>query len=55
MRCLFTMFAEDVDLIPKDCFTELLGSLHGDTNSAKSLRCRALFFEDAWAIVAVSD
>ena len=24
MRCLFTMFAEDVGLLPKDCFTELL-------------------------------
>ena len=21
MRCLFTMFAEDVELLPKDCFT----------------------------------
>ncbi|NQV24998.1 MAG: class I SAM-dependent DNA methyltransferase, partial [Rhodopirellula sp.] len=33
MRCLFTMFAEDVDLIPQDCFTELLTSLHGDTGN----------------------
>ena len=24
MRCLFTMFAEDVELLPKGCFTELL-------------------------------
>ena len=24
MRCLFTMFAEDVGLLPKDCFAELL-------------------------------
>ena len=29
MRCLFTMFAEDVELIPKDCFTEKLKSLRG--------------------------
>jgi hypothetical protein len=27
MRCLFTMFAEDVDLLPKGCFTALLDSL----------------------------
>ena len=27
MRCLFTMFAEDVQLIPKDSFTTLLGDL----------------------------
>jgi hypothetical protein len=25
MRCLFTMFAEDVELLPKDCFRKLLG------------------------------
>lgn len=30
MRCLFTMFAEDVGLIPEDRFTELLESLKGD-------------------------
>jgi hypothetical protein len=28
-RCLFTMFAEDIGLIPKNCFTELLKSLRG--------------------------
>jgi SAM-dependent methyltransferase len=28
-RCLFTMFAEDVELIPKNCFTTLLESLRG--------------------------
>ena len=33
MRCLFTMFAEDVDLIPENCFTELLVSLQGDTGN----------------------
>ncbi|MFZ5427099.1 MAG: class I SAM-dependent DNA methyltransferase [Thermodesulfobacteriota bacterium] len=27
MRCLFTMFAEDVGLLPKNCFTSLLGVL----------------------------
>lgn len=29
MRCLFTMFAEDVELIPKDSFTNLLVELRG--------------------------
>jgi len=29
MRCLFTMFAEDVGLLPKDSFTEVLRSLQG--------------------------
>lgn len=28
MRCLFTMFAEDVKLIPKDGFRDLLGRMH---------------------------
>lgn len=27
MRCLFTMFAEDIDLLPKDAFLELLRSI----------------------------
>lgn len=31
MRCLFTMFAEDIDLLPKNSFTELLISLRSDT------------------------
>ncbi len=31
-RCLFTMFAEDVKLIPEGSFTELLQSLKGDTS-----------------------
>lgn len=30
MRCLFTMFAEDVDLLPRGSFTELLKSLRSD-------------------------
>ncbi len=31
MRALFTMFAEDVELLPKDSFINLLRSLHGHT------------------------
>ena len=31
MRCLFTMFAEDVGLLPRRSFSELLESLRGDT------------------------
>ncbi|WP_299829397.1 DNA methyltransferase [uncultured Roseobacter sp.] len=34
MRCLFTMFAEDVDLIPKDSFTDLLVKLRGHPEDA---------------------
>ena len=30
MRCLFTMFSEDVDLLPKNSFTALLKDLKGD-------------------------
>ncbi len=30
MRCLFTMFAEDVKLLPKDSFTDLLAKLRGN-------------------------
>tara|TARA_R110002072_G_scaffold179059_1_gene335062 strand:- start:122522 stop:126055 length:3534 start_codon:yes stop_codon:yes gene_type:complete len=37
MRCLFTMFAEDVELIPEDSFTELLISLKGDTGNFPDL------------------
>ena len=37
MRCLFSMFAEDVELIPKDSFTKLLVSLRGDIKSAKPM------------------
>src|SRR5204863_106399 len=33
MRCLFTMFAEDVDLIPKGSFTELLENLRDDPDN----------------------
>lgn len=30
MRCLFTMFAEDVELLPKDCFKDLLAKCAKD-------------------------
>ncbi len=33
MRCLFTMFAEDVELIPLGSFTELLHSLKGEVHN----------------------
>jgi hypothetical protein len=32
MRCLFTMFAEDVELLPKDSFTALLAKCADDPN-----------------------
>lgn len=35
MRCLFTMFAEDVELIPKNSFTELLRKLRGHPQDAE--------------------
>lgn len=39
MRCLFTMFAEDVDLIPHDSFSELLKRLRGHPeHSAPALK-----------------
>ncbi|WP_211644040.1 class I SAM-dependent DNA methyltransferase [Loktanella sp. SALINAS62] len=34
MRCLFTMFAEDVDLIPRDSFSDLLKKLRGHPEHA---------------------
>ena len=38
MRCLFTMFAEDVELIPKDSFTNLLKEMRGrPEHAAKEL------------------
>lgn len=33
MRCLFTMFSEDVDLLPHGSFTKLLGELKGDPST----------------------
>ena len=39
MRCLFTMFAEDVDLIPHDSFSDLLKNLRGrPQHAAPSLK-----------------
>ncbi len=35
MRCLFSMFAEDVELIPKDSFTELLKKLESHPEHAE--------------------
>ena len=35
MRCLFSMFAEDVDLIPKGSFTDLLCKLRGHPQDAE--------------------
>jgi len=43
MRALFTMFAEDVNLIPKGSFTELLESLRGQPDNFKPM------IEDLWA------
>ncbi|MFY0632906.1 MAG: class I SAM-dependent DNA methyltransferase [Vannielia sp.] len=34
MRCLFSMFAEDVELIPRDSFTDLLKKLRGHPQDA---------------------
>lgn len=46
MRCLFTMFAEDVELIPENCFTDLLVSLQGDTFPDAST-------DNSWLLVAI--
>lgn len=35
MRCLFSMFAEDVELIPKDSFVDLLRKLRGHSQDAE--------------------
>jgi hypothetical protein len=40
MRCLFTMFAEDVGLLPKGSFTDLLESLR-ETPSTSSPSSRS--------------
>lgn len=44
MRALFTMFAEDVGLIEKDCFTKLLHELRGHSDDAEPL-LNALFHD----------
>lgn len=43
MRALFTMFSEDVGLLPKDSFTELLESLKGAPETLASM------LENLWA------
>jgi hypothetical protein len=43
-RCLFCMFAEDVDLLPRDSFTHLLESVKGDPAAAVPL-LKGLFDE----------
>jgi hypothetical protein len=42
MRCLFTMFAEDVELIPKGSFSELLTSLKDEPDNFQPM------VEDLW-------
>ena len=37
MRCLFTFFAEDVGLLPKDCFTAMLSRLREE---GREIRCQ---------------
>ena len=37
MRCLFTMFAEDVELIPLGSFTVLLNSLRGEVHNGSDM------------------
>ena len=34
MRCLFTFFAEDIGLLPKDCFTSMLSKLRDEGRTA---------------------
>ncbi|MEZ5415459.1 MAG: type IIL restriction-modification enzyme MmeI [Opitutaceae bacterium] len=36
-RCLFCMFAEDIELLPKDSFSQLLDSVKGDPGAAVPL------------------
>ncbi len=43
MKCLFTMFAEDVDLIPADSFSEILTRLRG--NAGKSVIMLRMLWE----------
>ena len=42
MRCLFTLFAEDVELLPKDSVTNLLKGLRGEPHKFKPM------IEDLW-------
>lgn len=43
MKCLFTMFAEDVDLIPANSFSEILARLRG--NASKSVIMLRMLWE----------
>lgn len=45
MRCLFSMFAEDVGLLPDRCFTNLLESLRGQEPAAFVHALRTLWAE----------
>jgi hypothetical protein len=45
MRCLFTMFAEDVHLLPENAFSDLLGKLREKPNDFKSA------IEDLWRVM----
>ncbi len=48
MRCLFTMFAEDVELIPKDSFKKLLAAFSG-TAEARGYLPEAL--QSLWSVM----
>ena len=37
MRCIFTFFAEDIHLLPRDSFSNLLDSLHDDLENFKPM------------------
>jgi len=45
MRCIFTMFAEDVELLPSGCFTSLLGQLKGNAKDLPE------HLEHLWALM----
>ncbi len=45
MRCLFTMFAEDVKLLPEHCFAELLGKIKDTPKNFKPA------LEDLWRVM----
>jgi hypothetical protein len=49
MRCLFSMFAEDVDLLPRDSFTELLKSVTDTPDAA------APMLEELWSKMNTGD
>src|SRR3546814_17806713 len=53
MRCLFTMFAEDVELLTKGSFRRLLASLRGEEIGRASCRERVCQYVEI-SVVAVS-